>query len=148
MKRTNYLSALVACFILLSSIPLFAQESETNWEAFSENLEVALRYGNDGLRQSAMQRVISYADKLTLDDGIYRIGRIFQFGPDAYERRLALIALSKINTVRSMAYIYAGMARETNESVKKQGCCILNAFCMANADVQDEDFQLALKQDR
>ena len=148
MKHTNYLFALVALFILLFSVQIFAQKAETDWDAFSENLEVALRFGNDGVRQSAMQRIISYADKLTLDDGVFRIGRIFQFGSDEYERRLALIALSKINTVRSMAYIYEGMSRETNEAVKKQGCCILNEFCLAHLDVTQDDYKIALQQDK
>ena len=148
MKHTKHLSILAAFFILLFSVQVFAQQSETDWLAFSENLEVALRKGNTGLQQSAMQRVISYADKLTLDDGVYRIGRIFQFGTDEYERRLAMVALAKINTVRSIAYIYDGMIRETNKSVKKQGCCILNEFCLANMDVTDEDFKLALQQDK
>lgn len=148
MKQTKSLPIMVAFFILLFSVQVFAQEIKTDWEAFSTNLEVALRAGNTGLRQSAMQRVVSYADKLTLDDGVYRMGRIFQFGTDEQERRLAMVALAKINTVRSMAYIYQGMAVERNESIKKQCYCILNEYCLANRDITDDDFKLALQQDQ
>jgi len=145
MKSHKLLSFFVTLIIFTFTLQAVAQEQITDWEAFSVNLEKALKSGHPGLQQSAMQRVVQYGDKLTLDDGIYHMGRIFCFGTDDQERRLALVALAKVNTMRSMGYIYKGMATEDNDAVKKQCCCILNDYCMANAGITEEDFKLALE---
>jgi hypothetical protein len=145
MNSPKFLLFFVTLIVLAFAVQGFAQQTETDWEAFSVNLEKALKSGHPGLQQSAMQRIIAYGDKLSIDDGVYYIGRIFCYGTDAQERRLALIALAKINTMRSMGYIYKGMVSENNDSIKKQSCCILNDYCLANAGTTMEDFRLALQ---
>lgn len=143
MRTTRLFTLSTLILILVFSVQGFAQEKQVDWEAFSTNLEVALRTAHPGLERSAMQQVIKYADKLTLEDGVYRIGRIFCYGTDARERRLALVALARINSLKSMAYIYNGLVTEGSKSIVKQGKGIIHNYCLANTNVTETDIQLA-----
>ncbi len=132
--------------LLFFSETAIAQERQVNWDAFSINLTVALKSGHRGLRQSAMQRIIQYGDSLNMEDGVYYMGRIFCYGTDTQERRLALAALDKINSLKAMAYIYQGLKWEDHECIKKQGCCALNAFYTTHLDITEDDLKVAFQE--
>lgn len=142
-KSKIFRRVFLAIPFLFASV-LFAGETSTDWDAFSVNLTKAIKSGHPGLQQSAMQRIVQHANKLDTDECVYTIGRIFCYGTDPAERRLALVVLGKINSLKSMAYIYNGMIFENDASIKKQGCCILNEYCLANVDVTDNDFRMSV----
>ncbi len=133
-------AALMAVFFL--SLSLQAGEIQTDWQAYSTNLVKAIKKGNPGLQQSAMQRAIQYGDNLDVSEASYEIGRIFGFNQNPTVRRLAMIALHKINTEKSMYYLQKYLPKETNESVKKQANSILQDYVVAN-DMKLEDLKTA-----
>lgn len=128
--------------VFFLSLSLQAGEIQTNWQAYSTNLVKAIKKGNPGLQQSAMQRVIQYGGNLDVSDAAYEIGRIFGYNQSPVVRRLAMIALHKINTDKSMYYLQKYLPLETNESVKKQANSILYDYVAAN-DMTLDDLKLA-----
>jgi len=70
---------------------------------------------------------------------------IFRHGSNAKERKLALTALRKINSLKSMAYIYQGMAFEKNDFLKEKCNKILSEYYSHNKDITDEDLQITLQ---
>ena len=144
MKHTKLVTVVILMVVVFISSQAFAQESQVDWDSYSENLTIALKTGHPGLREAALQRIIQYSDNLNMEEGVCYIGRIFNNATVTKERKLALVALAKINSLKSMAYIYQGMINEDDDSIKKEGCCVLNDFRSANQDITENDFQLAL----
>ena len=132
----------VIMLVLSLSFSLYADGSKTDWQAYSANLVKAVKKGSPGLKQSAMQRVIQYGDKLDVSEASYEIGRIFGYNDEAAVRRLAMITLHKINTDKSMYYLQKYLPLETNESVKKQANSILYDYLAAN-NMTSDDLKLA-----
>ena len=64
MKTLKAILSTLLVVAVMGQTSLMAQEHKVNWKAFSINLVEALRTGNPGIQQSAMQRIIRYADKL------------------------------------------------------------------------------------
>ena len=124
------------------SFNLQAEDVKTNWQAYSANLVKAVKKGSPGLKQSAMQRIIQYGDNLDVSEAAYEIGRTFGYNQNPTVRRLAMIALHKINTDKSMFYLQQYLPLETNESVKKQANSILYDYLAAN-DMTLDDLKLA-----
>jgi len=118
-------SALLIIAVMSQASLLMAQERDVNWKAFSVNLVKALKSDNPGLQQSAMQRIIRYADKLDVDDAVYDIANIFRFDKNSRVRRLAMVTLSSINTDKSMEYLSKYLKYEEEKSIQKQACCIM-----------------------
>ena len=126
MKRTKvFFSTLLLIAVMSQTSLLMAQEREVNWKAFSVNLVKALKSDNPGLQQSAMQRIIRYADKLDVDAAVYDIANIFRFDKNSRVRRLAMVTLSSINSDKSMEYLSKYLKYEEEKSIKKQACCII-----------------------
>lgn len=145
MKHAKLIAAVTLMVLVFISSRAFAQERQVDWDAYSENLTIALKSGHPGLQQSAMQRVIQYSNNLNMKSGVYYIGRIFCYSTNVQERKLALVALAKINSLKSMSYIYQGVVLEDDEALKKQGCCALNNFYTVHQDITEKDFLLALQ---
>ena len=74
----SFLVLLITALILITTTG-FAAEREVNWNAFSKNLVQAIKSGHPGLQQSAMQRIVQYADKLDVEDAVWDIVQIFRF---------------------------------------------------------------------
>jgi len=108
-----------------------AQTRDVNWDAFSTNLIKAIKSGHPGLQQSAMQRIIQYADNLDVEDAVWTISQILRFDDDYRVRRLAMVTLYKINSDKALAYIGQNLKFEKDQTLKKHGCCILNEFYAA-----------------
>ena len=60
MKHLTFLLTIVLTFMLFA----IAKDSEKDQNKFSQNLVVTLKSNHDALKQSAMQRVIQYSNKL------------------------------------------------------------------------------------
>jgi hypothetical protein len=118
-------SILLILAVVGQSSQLMAQERKVNWKAFSVNLVKALKSDNPGMQQSAMQRIIRYADKLDVNDAVYDIANIFRFDKNPRVRRLAMVTLSRINTDKSINILSKYLRYEDEECIIKQACCIV-----------------------
>ncbi len=134
----------VISLLLISNT--FAQSRNVNWEAFSTNLVIAVKSNHPGLQQSAMQRIIQYADSLNVTDAVYNIALIFRFDKNKQMRRLAMVTLSKINTDHSLNYLCKYIKYETNSSIRKQCCSIINDYYVAKKPDKLDDLTMVLKQ--
>lgn len=145
MKRSStFKQAAIILIIAAMTFGLQAQENRTDWKAFSVNLVKAIKSGHPGLQNSAMQRIIQYADKLDVSEAVYHIGRIYGFDINPKVRRLAMITLHKISSDKSMYYLQKYLPLETNPNMRSQCCCILNEYCMAK-NITPKDLKLAVK---
>ena len=118
-------NSLLIVAVMSQTSVLMAQEREVNWQAFSVNLVKALKSDNPGLQQSAMQRIIRYADKLNVDDAVYDIANIFRFDDNPRVRRLAMVTLATIDTDKSIEYLSKYLKYEESNSIRKQACCVM-----------------------
>lgn len=136
-KSRIIITMLVACFVLLSMGQV--QANKVNWEAFSENLVIAIKSGHPGLQNSAMQQIIRYSDSLVIDNAVYPIVQIFRFNDNSRVRRLAMVALAKVNTDKAISYLYKYMKFEDNVAIKHQCCCIINDYCETKSPEKEQE---------
>lgn len=143
----NHSTLLVSALVLLIlSSFLFGQTPkwETDWDAFSKNLVIAVKSGHPGLQQSAMQRIIQHKDKLDVSEAVYDIGQIFRFDDNPQMRRLAMVTLHAINTDKALAIVSNYLKFEDEPCIQKQGCCALNSYALVKSS-EETDGLTAMK---
>ena len=97
MRFHNTLIAVVL-FSFFSTAALSAQETtKTDWKAYSKELLKSIDSDNEGVKLSALQRIIQYSDSLNITNARYSVMNIFMKNKNQKVRQLALAALSKIN---------------------------------------------------
>lgn len=121
MQRVR-LSATVLLLTVFFFLSGFQTSSAGNvdWDQFSVNLVKALKSDNIGLRQSAMNLVIKYSDKLDVNDAVFDVTKVFRSSNNEKERQLALITLYKMQNNWSMDFLKRHMKYEKNETIKHQ----------------------------
>jgi hypothetical protein len=99
MKRFSFTIAAAAFMLFIFSLSsLSAQgKANTDWDAYSKELMKSLKSPVEGVRLSAMQRIIQYSDSLSVINARYDVMDLFLNEKDQKVRQLALAALSKIN---------------------------------------------------
>jgi len=127
MKKFNLTALMVLVFCLVLTFDaLWAQEAEKiDWNAYSKNLVMAVKSNNDGLKYSAMQQIIRYAENLNVSQARYEIMDVFLKSENIKVRQLALVALSKINHPLDLGLLERQINFEENEVVKKQIAAVL-----------------------
>jgi len=126
MKHLTFLLSIVLVFTLtLSSI---AKDSDKDWNKFSQNLVRTLKSNHEGLKQSAMQRVIQYSDNLDVKDAAFNIYNVYRFEENENLRRLALVALYNTNYSWAMHQIAKDLEKEQSPTLKKQMNFMLNEY--------------------
>ena len=136
--------ALIVILIMLLTGNIFASNGNVNWDAFSNNLIVALKSNHPGLQESAMQRIIRYSDSLEITDAVYDIALIFRFDNNPQMRRMAMVTLSKINTDYSLSYLCQYLKYEDNPSIRKQCCCIIRDYYVSKKPDKMEELAVLL----
>jgi hypothetical protein len=102
MKRIILLPALLLAIVFPvradppNLTPPPADADETAWMHFGENLVMALKTDNDGLRLSALQQIVVYGERLDVRDARFELVRLFRDHKDERVRMTALNALSKV----------------------------------------------------
>ncbi|NOY06380.1 MAG: hypothetical protein GXO82_07090 [Chlorobi bacterium] len=91
---------------------LGAATTTINWPLISQNICNAIKSDNDGLRQSAMQRIIQYEGLLDVSDMVFDLVSIFRDHDDVRMRQLALIALYKTHDSWAMGFLKRRLAFE------------------------------------
>jgi hypothetical protein len=125
MKTRIVLLAIVV--LCLTGAAISAEQ--VNWQAFSDNLAVAVCSDNPGLRNSALGMIIQYADNLKFERGtIFDIVRVFRDDKDVNVRLLAMVALYKTEDSWAMDFLKRHSAFETNPRIQKICCCAVKTY--------------------
>ena len=116
-----------------ANIPIPMKASgEVNWEVFSTNLVVALQSDNAGLRQSAMQLVIRYGDRLDVKDALFDVVGVFRNHKTRNVRLLALSALGHMNSNWAFDFLKRSIKFEDDPVIKRQVIATVNNFYLRN----------------
>ncbi|MCA9735487.1 MAG: hypothetical protein H6696_01230 [Deferribacteres bacterium] len=121
MKRL--MLVLIAIALLFSFTTLQADEVERSpefWKMYSKNLVKCIKEGNEGVRYAALQRIVSYGDKLDVDAAVFDIMRIYRSDPNIHAKQLALSALNKMNNEWAIGFLKLQVDHEKNLALKKQ----------------------------
>ena len=106
MKRVVTCLVIFALSILvIGANPVYSQEN-VDWVSFSKNLAANLASENTGVKQSAMQLIIKYSDKLELDDdSIFELVRVYRWEKDVKYRQMALVTLHSLKDKWAIEFI-------------------------------------------
>ena len=126
MKHFTLLLSMVLMFTFATAA--FAGDKDKDWEKFSQCLVKMFKTDNEGLKQSAMQRIIQYSDRLDVKDAAYDIYNIYRWHKDVQVRRLALIALYHTNYRWAMNQIVKDLKIESSPMLKRQMICMVNEY--------------------
>jgi hypothetical protein len=96
-----------------------------DWETFSENLVNAFVVGNDGVKVSAMQNIITYSNYLDVQDAAFDVVRIYRNHPNQKVRQMAAVTITKLNNKWAEYFLKSNTKFEDNPMIKRQ---ILNYF--------------------
>jgi len=120
VKRISILSAL----LLILTIPVRADPpdlspptndtDEAAWIQFGENLVVALKSDNDGLKISALQHIAAHGELVDVSDARFELVRLFLDNKDSRVRMMALAALSKAHDSWIADFLYRGARYESD----------------------------------
>ena len=106
MKRiVTCLVIFALSLVVIGANPVYSQEN-VNWVSFSKNLAANLASENTGVKQSAMQLIINYGDKLELDDdAIFELVRVYRWEKDVKYRQMALVTLHSLKDKWAIEFI-------------------------------------------
>ena len=124
MRHFTFLFIIVLMFTFVTGV--FAGDKEENWDKFSQSLVKMFKSHNEGLKQSAMQHIIQYSDKLDVQDAAFDIYNIYRWHKDAQVRRLALVALYNTNYDWAMNQIVKDLKIEQSPALKRQMVFMIN----------------------
>jgi hypothetical protein len=120
----KYLTVLAVLLNLFLSQVAFAGDNsrldKVNWEAFSANLVEGLTMNNDGVRQAALQHIITYGKRLDVNDAVFDIVRIYRSSKNQRYRQLAVVALTKIESDYAAYYLKRSLKFENNPTIRRQ----------------------------
>ncbi|MCH8124881.1 hypothetical protein IIC38_02825 [candidate division KSB1 bacterium] len=106
MKRVvTCLVIFALSLVVIGANPVYSQEN-VDWVSFSKNLAANLASENTGVKQSAMQLIIKYSDKLELDDdSIFELVRVYRWEKDVKYRQMALVTLHSLKDKWAIEFI-------------------------------------------
>ena len=91
---------------------------DATWKAFSTNLVHALKMDNDGVKVAAMQYIIRYGDKLDVDAAVFDVMGIYRNHHDDNVRRMAVVALGRMQSNGAIGFLRLSMEYEKSETVR------------------------------
>lgn len=92
--------------------------TDADWQAFSENLVVGLASDNDGLRASALQRIIQYGDRLNVQAAAHDVARIYREHGDERMRRLAAVSCVHLKDRWAVSFLRMSEPFERSEKLQ------------------------------
>lgn len=128
--RKNLVMLVTVGLLVLAFTAVYANENLDNvdWNAFSDNLVVGLKSDNVGLKTSAMQQVIRYADKVDVNDAIFEIVEVYRSSNDENMRKLALATMYKSGNAWAMDFLKRNLKFEKSEKMRATIYHILNEY--------------------
>ena len=98
------------------------------WKAFSENLVHALEMDNDGVKVAAMQYIIRYNTQLDVDEAAIAVARLYRNHEDDNVRRMAVVALSQMQSDWAIGYLRLSVNYEKSETVRQTIEAVVAAY--------------------
>ena len=103
-----------------------AHVTRAQWDMFSDNLEQALACGHEGVQQGALRMIIFYGDNLTISrTGVQEAVRIYRDHEDSRLRRMAVVALGKIQDQWGLDMLKRSARFEKSPSVRQTILAVL-----------------------
>lgn len=96
-----------------------ATASTADWNAFSKNLLIAFKSDNDGLQQGALRMVIRYGKQVRVNRAVYDIMHIYREHEDDNVRRMAVVALGKMEHRWAMGFLRLAEEYEKTPEVQR-----------------------------
>ncbi|KAA3658703.1 MAG: hypothetical protein DWQ10_10610 [Calditrichaeota bacterium] len=133
MKRLMLI--FIAIALLFSFTTLQANEPERSqefWKMYSKNLVKCIKEGNEGVRYAALQRIISYGDKLDVNAAVFDIMRIYRTDPNVHAKQLALNALHKMRNEWAIGFLKLQIRHEKNVALRNQIYAMIKDYEKSN----------------
>ncbi len=106
-----------------------AHVTRAQWTTFSDNLEQALACGHEGVQQGALRMIIFYGDNLAISrTGVHNAVRIYRDHKDDRLRRMAVVALGKIQDSWGLDMLKRSARFEKSPSVRQTILAVLAGF--------------------
>ena len=103
------------------------------WKVFSKNLVHALRMDKDGVKTAAMQYIIRYNTLLDVNEAALDVARLYRNHEDDNVRRMAVVALGKMQSGWAIGYLRLSMQYEKSETVRQTMQAVIVAHGAAQA---------------
>jgi hypothetical protein len=126
MKHFTFLFIILLLFTLATSN--VAGERDIDWNRFSQSLVKAFKSGNEGLKQSAMQRIIQYSDQLSVQKAAFQLYNIYRWHKNTQVRQLALVALYKSNNEWAMNQLVKAIKIEKSPVLRRQMIFMIDEY--------------------
>ena len=128
MRRTAYSMLAAILFLVFAAQSGAAKDKADKWEVFCENLCYCLKMNNEGVRNSALQHIVTYGEYLNMDAAVFDVVRIFRNSKDERVRQLALAALHKMQNGWAMNFLKRSIDYEKSPTIKKQLRIIVSEY--------------------
>lgn len=102
--------------------------TQAQWHAFSKNLVRAMATDNQGLRTEAMRLIIQYAPQVDVDAARFDLMRVYRNHSDERARRMAVVALGKIQDPWAMGFLRRAVQFEQSECVRQTITAVLAEY--------------------
>ena len=89
-----------------------------DWQAFSQNLVVALASENEGVKLSALQLIVHHGERLDVRAAQFDVAELFRSHPDQRVRRLAAVACSRLRSEWAMGFLRLSEPFERDAQVR------------------------------
>jgi hypothetical protein len=136
MYQRIFFTLFIALLICSWTNIAISADKEDKWERASKTMVKGLKNGNDGLKQSIMQNIIRYSDKVDVDEALFDILKIYRDHENDGMRQLALITLYKMDNQWVIAFLERAIKFEKSDRIRKSICAILHE-CDRPVDVED-----------
>ena len=100
--------------------------SRVEWDAYSDRLEAALEIEHTAINHSALRLIIAYGENLSLDqEAVFDVMRIYRDGDSERARRMAVVALSEMESDWALSFLERSSRFEKSETVKQTILAVL-----------------------
>ncbi len=127
MKKRNFVLVVAMVTVFMFTAMVNAADN-VDWKDYSRKLVASLKSDNEGVKLSAMQQVITYADMVNVDDAIHEIVQVYRTHPDVKVRQLALTTIYKTQNPWAMDFLKRNLAYESSPVLKAQIFHILDNY--------------------
>lgn len=113
----------------LSNASVRAKLSTAQWHIYGDRLADALASGHEGLCEGALRMTILYGDYLGLQrPAVFNVVRIYRNHKDDRLRRMAVVALGKIQDAWAMDFLKRSVRFEQSPSVRQTILAVLAEY--------------------
>ena len=99
-----------------------------HWTLFSGGLVDALASGHDGAQQGALRMIIFYGDQLDVKASVFDVVRIYRNHEDDRMRRMAVVALGKMQSRWAIDFLTRSLGFEKTPAVRKTMQAVIAAY--------------------